>query len=137
MTNESADDLRDRVAALADDLIGFVRTFETGEAAANALPIFLHAVLAASSAPVVSRPEAEDERRFRDEWADYFEHWTQAVGPKPLTVETVIAILRAEHKPFGVAAASLAEAPEVGDVAVTGPLSGWSYRAAGLLEDPS
>lgn len=47
------------------------------------------------------------ERRTRNEWADYFEGWLTAVGPELLTVETVIAALRADGKPFGVAAADL------------------------------
>lgn len=37
------------------------------------------------------------------EWADYFEHWTQAVGPEPLTVDLVIKALRLPSPPFGVA----------------------------------
>ena len=51
---------------------------------------------------LLDAPQGGSERRVRDEWADYFEHWTQAVGPEPLTVQTVIALLRAERKPFGI-----------------------------------
>jgi len=40
----------------------------------------------------------------RHEWADYFEHWSGAVGPEPLTVASVIQALRAESVPFGRAA---------------------------------
>lgn len=133
----TGDDLRDRVTALADliatpDLLadvirdgltqsrgpnsfGIAVPHQAAEAVREWLGEHLSTVLAASPAPVASRPEAVDERRFRDEWADYFEHWTQAVGPEPLTVETVIAVLRAERQPFGVArAASFATDPEAG-----------------------
>ena len=37
----------------------------------------------------------------RHEWADYFERWTGAVGPEPLTVEKVINALRSKTVPFG------------------------------------
>lgn len=95
--------LRARIEALAEGWkreAGQDRDMESRTL--RAVVAYLRTALDASPAPTDNR---DDERRVRDEWADYFEHWTQAVGPEPLTVETVIAILRAEHKPFGVAAA--------------------------------
>lgn len=41
----------------------------------------------------------------RREWADYIENWEGTVGPKPPTVRMIVALLRSEHLPFGVAAA--------------------------------
>jgi hypothetical protein len=55
----------------------------------------------------VTNAEAERDRALaehRREWADYFEHWSGAVGPEPLTVKLVIEALRAESVPFGRAA---------------------------------
>lgn len=40
-------------------------------------------------------------REHRHEWAGYFENWSGAIGPEPLTVEKVIAALRSETVPFG------------------------------------
>jgi transcriptional regulator with XRE-family HTH domain len=56
-------------------------------------------------ASVDSNAECVEETRqhCRREWADYFEHWTQSVGPEPLSVEVVIALLRADREPFGFA----------------------------------
>ena len=56
--------------------------------------------LKAYVAEQVERAKAEH----RHEWADFFERWTGAVGPEPLTVEKVIAALRRKTVPFGCSA---------------------------------
>lgn len=53
---------------------------------------------------IVAAREAAAREEERAEWADYLERWTAAVGPEPPTVDAVIRLLRADRKPFGVAA---------------------------------
>ena len=43
-------------------------------------------------------------REYRREWASWLENWHGAVGPEPPTIEAIIAALRANWTPFGIAA---------------------------------
>jgi hypothetical protein len=63
------------------------------------------ASVAAVEAILTARLE-EVERRVRNDWADYFESWSDRLGPDPLTVPLAIAALRAQGTPFGCARAS-------------------------------
>ena len=49
----------------------------------------------------VSERVEQAKAEHRHEWADYFERWTVAVGPEPLTVENVAKMLRRKTVPFG------------------------------------
>jgi hypothetical protein len=96
------DRLRAQVAAataLAEEAVEGL-AHEWGSAIGQEYANHLRAALADPDA-VLAQARAEALREHRHEWADYFEHWTQAVGPAPLTVELVIAALRGEHLPFG------------------------------------
>ena len=94
---------------------GYIATFEgdkrTGVVAGITLAqVTLRAALDAAPAPTDNQhnnglaDRETVEREVRNEWADYFDRWTAAAGPRPPTVRDVIDLLRAEGKPFGVSA---------------------------------
>lgn len=65
----------------------------------------------AALAGVGAQAEAATLRAHRREWADYIERWEGAIGPKPPNARTIVALLRAEHPPFGAAQGSADPGP--------------------------
>lgn len=44
----------------------------------------------------------------REQWAAWLESWLGAIGPEPPTPEAILAWLRADRRPFGIAATATA-----------------------------